>query len=96
MHKQISNGEGCAYWRVRGGETWKGMTEGFRGVELCTQSGQHGDVLGIESLVPAYKAWDGHNMFCCGGRLMWGPDLGTLICNLLMVLTPLSVYWSLV
>ena len=46
--------------------------------------------------MPAYKAWDGHNMFCCGGRLMWGPDLGTLICNLLMVLTPLSVYWSLV
>ncbi|EYU31116.1 hypothetical protein ABFS82_08G235600 [Erythranthe guttata] len=43
-----------------------------------------------------YQVWKGKNKFFFGGRLMFGPDVGSLIFTLLLILAPVFVFCALV
>ncbi|KAI3435258.1 S-acyltransferase [Psidium guajava] len=42
--------------------------------------------------VRVYKAWEGNNIFCLRGRLIFGPDAGCLLVTLLLVIVPVAVF----
>ncbi|KAI3451050.1 hypothetical protein Pfo_007715 [Paulownia fortunei] len=43
-----------------------------------------------------YQVWKGKNKFFFGGRLMFGPDVGSLIVTLLLILAPVVIFCALV
>ncbi|XP_030542347.1 probable protein S-acyltransferase 6 [Rhodamnia argentea] len=44
------------------------------------------------SFVRAYKAWKGSNIFGLRGRLIFGPDAGSLLLTLLLIIVPVAVF----
>ncbi|CAM8912617.1 unnamed protein product [Rhodiola kirilowii] len=45
-----------------------------------------------EELIRTYKAWKGSNVFCFGGRLIFGPDVRSLPLTILLIVAPLVVF----
>ncbi|KAK9174957.1 hypothetical protein WN944_026961 [Citrus x changshan-huyou] len=37
-----------------------------------------------------YEVWKGTNRFCCGGRLIFGPDVRSIFLTLFLIVTPLT------
>ncbi|KAK9185080.1 hypothetical protein WN943_025433 [Citrus x changshan-huyou] len=37
-----------------------------------------------------YQVWKGTNRFCCGGRLIFGPDVRSIFLTLFLIVTPLT------
>ncbi|KAK6150548.1 hypothetical protein DH2020_015480 [Rehmannia glutinosa] len=43
-----------------------------------------------------YQVWKGNNKFFFGGRLMFGPDVGSLTVTLILILAPVVIFCALV
>ncbi|KAI3847653.1 hypothetical protein MKW92_042370 [Papaver armeniacum] len=41
-----------------------------------------------------YQLWKGSNRFCCGGRMIFGPDVGSLFLSTLLIGVPALVFCS--
>lgn len=39
-----------------------------------------------------YQAWRGSNKFFCGGRLVFGPDVRSLLLTLILILAPIAIF----
>ncbi|XP_058757261.1 probable protein S-acyltransferase 6 [Vicia villosa] len=48
------------------------------------------------SLVRTYRAWKGNNVFFLGGRLIFGPDVKSIITTVFLVVAPVAVFCALV
>ncbi|KAI4319015.1 hypothetical protein MLD38_032665 [Melastoma candidum] len=49
-----------------------------------------------EPLVPSFKSWQGNNIFWLDGRLIFGPDAGSLLLTLFLVVAPVGVFCAFV
>ena len=70
---------------------WTGLAPARPGWDLGVQPGQPGTGLYravsgytpmIKILLRHFEAWEGRNLFCCNGRIISGPDRGSLVCNI--------------
>ncbi|KAJ7010207.1 hypothetical protein NC653_000828 [Populus alba x Populus x berolinensis] len=43
-----------------------------------------------------YQAWKGNNIFCLGGRLVFGPDVRSLILTILLIMIPVVLFSAFV
>lgn len=43
-------------------------------------------------LVRTYQAWEGSNIFCLGGRLIFGPDVQSLFLTIFLIVAPVAVF----
>ncbi|CAI8583881.1 unnamed protein product [Vicia faba] len=48
------------------------------------------------SLIRTYRAWKGNNVFFLGGRLIFGPDVKSIITTLFLVVAPVAVFCAFV
>ncbi|MED6205575.1 hypothetical protein PIB30_018932 [Stylosanthes scabra] len=48
------------------------------------------------SLVRAYRAWQGNNVFFLRGRLIFGPDVKSIFISLFLVISPVAVFCAFV
>ncbi|WCJ33453.1 DHHC-type zinc finger family protein [Euphorbia peplus] len=46
--------------------------------------------------VRVYQTWRGRNIFCCGGRLVFGPDVRALFLTLILIITPVILFCSFI
>ncbi|KAL3655004.1 putative protein S-acyltransferase 7 [Castilleja foliolosa] len=53
---------------------------------------QAGAVEGPVEVVRAYKAWEGSNIFCLGGRFVFGPDVRSVFWTISLIVAPASVF----
>ncbi|KAK4763262.1 hypothetical protein SAY86_009030 [Trapa natans] len=44
----------------------------------------------------AYQVWKGSNRFCCGGRLIFGPDARSLYMTIFLILVPVFLFCTFV
>ncbi|KAL0318913.1 UNVERIFIED_CONTAM: putative protein S-acyltransferase 7 [Sesamum angustifolium] len=51
---------------------------------------------GAAEVVRTYQAWPGKNKFCLGGRLIFGPDVGSLFFTLFLILAPAVVFCAFI
>ncbi|TVT97258.1 hypothetical protein EJB05_57505 [Eragrostis curvula] len=43
-----------------------------------------------------YQVWRGKNRFCCGGRLIFGPDASSIVLTVALIMTPLALFVAFV
>lgn len=43
-----------------------------------------------------YQVWKGTNRFCCGGRLVFGPDVRSIFLTLFLIVTPVILFCAFV
>ncbi|XP_065854014.1 probable protein S-acyltransferase 6 [Euphorbia lathyris] len=46
--------------------------------------------------IRVYQAWRGSNIFCCGGRLVFGPDVRALFFTVMLVVVPVILFCSFI
>ncbi|XP_042058013.1 probable protein S-acyltransferase 7 [Salvia splendens] len=48
--------------------------------------------VGAAEMVRKYKAWDGSNKFCLGGRFIFGPDVRSVSLTVFLIVAPAAVF----
>ncbi|XP_051119254.1 probable protein S-acyltransferase 7 [Andrographis paniculata] len=43
-------------------------------------------------MIPTYRAWEGSNKFCFGGRFIFGPDIGSVFFTISLIVAPVAVF----
>ncbi|KAG2327891.1 hypothetical protein Bca4012_036929 [Brassica carinata] len=47
---------------------------------------------GGDELIRTYKGWKGDNVFCFGGRLVFGPDARTILITIFLITAPVIIF----
>ncbi|XP_075480357.1 putative protein S-acyltransferase 7 [Primulina tabacum] len=47
---------------------------------------------GAAELIRSYRAWEGNNKFCFGGRFIFGPDGKSVFLSILLIVAPAAVF----
>ncbi|KAL3818533.1 hypothetical protein ACJIZ3_004438 [Penstemon smallii] len=53
---------------------------------------QGGAVEGATEVVRTYQAWKGSNIFCLGGRFIFGPDVSSVFLSIFLIVAPAVVF----
>ncbi|KAK4486166.1 hypothetical protein RD792_008835 [Penstemon davidsonii] len=53
---------------------------------------QGGAVEGATEVVRTYQAWKGSNIFCLGGRFIFGPDVRSVFLSIFLIVAPAVVF----
>ncbi|KAK6127763.1 hypothetical protein DH2020_038472 [Rehmannia glutinosa] len=53
---------------------------------------QGGAVEGAAEVVRTYKAWEGSNKFCLGGRFVFGPDVRSVFLTIFLIVAPAAIF----
>ncbi|KAK4410742.1 putative protein S-acyltransferase 7 [Sesamum angolense] len=53
---------------------------------------QGGAVEGAAEMVRTYKAWEGSNIFCLGGRFIFGPDARSVVLTIALIVAPAAIF----
>ncbi|KAG5014432.1 hypothetical protein AAZX31_08G009700 [Glycine max] len=48
------------------------------------------------SLVRNYRVWQGSNVFLCGGRLIFGPDVKSIFISIFLIVLPVAMFCGMV
>ncbi|KAI3463591.1 hypothetical protein Pfo_020254 [Paulownia fortunei] len=53
---------------------------------------QGGAVEGAAEVVRTYRAWEGSNKFCLGGRFIFGPDVRSVFLTIFLIVAPAAIF----